>query len=135
MTDIYRVAEQCGVKLLDTADARPGPRRQRECFAKRTLRRIGRDNGEAHLALVLRLIVETEGNAAELGRETLMAISSLLAVDPSLEARGGALFDAFDRISLAGVRTEAKAMAVGLPISKTMRVLLAQRLQQEPAEA
>ena len=71
-------------------------RKDRECFSPATLRRIGKAHGEAHLALVLRLIVETEGNAKELYAETMGAISSVLDCDPSLIERGSALYDAFD---------------------------------------
>ncbi|PWJ93550.1 hypothetical protein C8D77_101229 [Mesorhizobium loti] len=125
--DIFKVAEQCGIRLLHPADHRPLHRRPRECFAKKTLKKIGQRHGEAHLALTLRLIVETYGNAAELYSETIQAVSALVA-NPSIEARGGALFEQFDRISLGEVRHQAKGLAVGLPLAHVMRVLLAVRL-------
>lgn len=125
--DIFRVAEQCGIRLLKPADHRPLHRRPRECFAKKTLKKIGQRHGEAHLALALRLIVETRGNADQLYSETIQAISALLA-NPAIEARGGALFDQFDAIDLADVRRQAKSLAVGMPLSHVMRVLLAIRL-------
>ncbi|WP_189555070.1 hypothetical protein, partial [Mesorhizobium sp. M1C.F.Ca.ET.204.01.1.1] len=95
-TDIFKVAEQCGIRLLKPADHRPLHRRPRECFAKKTLKKIGQRHGEAHLAMTLRLIVETRDNATELYSETIQAISALLE-NPAIEARGGALFDQFDR--------------------------------------
>ncbi|MCV0395458.1 MAG: hypothetical protein K5872_22180 [Rhizobiaceae bacterium] len=122
--DTWRVAEACGVRLMRPEQSRQ-QRRPRECFAKRTLKRIGQRHGEAHLALVLRLIVETDGNAAELGRDTIVAISGLLAANPALLDRGGALFDDFDRIDLMAVRLKAKELSVGLSTAETMRVLLA----------
>jgi hypothetical protein len=125
--DIFKVAEQCGVKLLKPADHRPLRRRARECFAKKTLKRIGQRRGEAHLALTLRLIVETGDNAAELYSETIQAISAVLE-NPAIEARGGRLFDEFDKIGLAEIRHQAKMLAVGLPLTHVMRVLLAVRL-------
>jgi hypothetical protein len=130
-TDIWRVAEQCGVRLVDPdAHAWRRERRPRECFAKKTLKKIGQRHGEPHLALTLRLIVETYGNATELYSETIQAVSALLA-DPAIEARGGALFDQFDRISLAELRRNAKSLSVGLPLTHVMRVLLAIRLQDD----
>ena len=75
--DIYRVARQCGVILRESVDHSPTSRRPRECYTKATLRDIGRAHGEAHLALVLRLIVET-GNASELHAATLLAVSGVL---------------------------------------------------------
>lgn len=126
-TDIWRVAEQCGVRLVDPDAHAWRQRRPRECFAKKTLKKIGQRHGEAHLALTLRLIVETYGNAAELYSETIQAVSSLVA-NPAIEARGGALFEQFDRISLGEVRHQAKMLGVGLPLAHVMRVLLAVRL-------
>lgn len=125
--DIWKVAEQCGIRLVDPDAHAWRQRRPRECFAKKTLKKIGQRHGEAHLALTLRLIVETRDNAAELYSETIQAISALVA-NPAIEARGGALFEQFDRISLAEVRQEAKGLAVGLPLAHVIRVLLAVKL-------
>lgn len=122
--DIWRVAEQCGVRLVDPDAHAWRQRRPRECFAKKTLKKIGQRHGEAHLALTLRLIVETSGNATELYSETIQAVSALVA-NPAIEARGGQLFDEFDRISLAEIRHQAKVLSVGLPLAHVMRVLLA----------
>lgn len=126
--DIFKVADQCGVKLLRPDTHAWRQRKPRECYAKKTLKRIGRRHGEPHLALTLRLIVETDGNAAELYSETIQAISAVLA-NPAIEGRGGALFDQFDGIDLADIRRQAKALAVGLPLAHVMRVMLAIKLQ------
>ena len=128
--DIHRTARLCGVRLYDGARRYHSRRAPRECFSPATLRRIGKAHGEAHLALVLRLIVETEGNARELYAETLNAVSALLEHDPSLIERGTALYDAFDAIDLAGLRHRAQSMRCGLPVSHVMRVFIAQELGQ-----
>lgn len=104
--DIYRVAEQCGVRLFDGRHHSPSSRRRRECFCKPTLRAIGRRFGEAHLALALRLIVET-GNSTELYAETIKAVSTVLR--SGLVSHGGALFEAFDAIDLGELRAWAHA--------------------------
>ncbi|MEX3008668.1 hypothetical protein [Hoeflea sp. TYP-13] len=122
--DIHKTARQCGVRLYNGARQYHKTRNAGECFSPATLRRIGRAHGEPHLALVLRLIVETEGNAAELYAETLAAVSSLLEHKPELIERGAALFDAFDNIDLCAIRRRAHAMKCGLPASHTMRILL-----------
>ncbi|TGP28218.1 hypothetical protein EN875_032185 [Mesorhizobium sp. M2D.F.Ca.ET.232.01.1.1] len=127
-TDIFKVAEQCGIRLLKPADHRPLHRRPRECFAKKTLKKIGQRHGEAHLALTLRLIVETRDNATELYSETIQAVSSILE-NPAIESRGGALFDEFDRIALAEIRRDARQLGLRLPLSHVMRVLIAMQLQ------
>lgn len=125
--DIFKVAAQCGVVLTDPDRHAWRARRPRECFAKKTLKKIGQRHGEAHLALTLRLIVETYDNGTELYSETIQAVSALIA-NPSIEARGGRLFDEFDQIKLAEIRYQAKVLAIGLPLAHVMRVLLAIRL-------
>lgn len=126
--DIYAIARQCGVKLYNGASQYRGSRGPRECYATATLRRIVRRHGVSHLALVLRLIVETNGNAGELYGETILAVSSLLEHRPELVERGGVLFEAFDSIDLAGIRRRAQQMRCGLPHGHVMRVLLSQEL-------
>jgi hypothetical protein len=129
--DIFKVASQCGIRLLDPIYHRQH-RKPRECFAKKTLKKIGQRHGEAHLAITLRLIVETKGNAAELYSETIQAISGLLVTNPHLVERGGKLFDELDEISLGETRRLARALTLGLPASHVMRVMLALRLHREP---
>ncbi len=123
--DIHRVARQCGVKLFDGSRRYHSTRDPRECFSPATLRRIGRAHGAAHLALVLRLIVETDDNAAELYGETLLAVSELLDHRPDLVEHGLLLFEMFDRIDLGGLRRRARTLACGMPVSHVMRILLA----------
>lgn len=127
--DIWRVSEQCGVRLADPDSHGWRARRPRECFAKKTLKKIGQRHGEAHLALTLRLIVETYENGTELYSETIQAVSALIA-NPSIEARGGKLFDEFDQIRLAEVRHQAKTLSElsNLSLLQVMRVLLAMKM-------
>ena len=126
--DIHRVARQCGVKLYNGARTYRSSRGPGECFSPATLRRIGRRNGAGHLALVLRLIVESEGNAAELYAETLTAVSEIIRLNPELLDQGVSLYELFDAISLEELRTHAHSLSCGLPASQIMRVLLALQL-------
>gem|GEM_PF-1005955 len=126
--DVHRIARQCGVRLRDGARCYRTARGAGECYSPATLRRIGRRHGAAHLALVLRLIVETEDNATALYGETLQAVSELLIHRPDLIERGTALFDDFDRIDLNALRGQARVMACGLPVSHVMRILILQKL-------
>jgi hypothetical protein len=105
--NVHRVARQCGVVLREPHEHSPTSIRPRHCFCKRTLRAIGVERGEAHLALVLRLIVESEGNASELHAATLKAVSSV--VGSEMVVADGALFEAFDRIDLRTLRLWAQA--------------------------
>lgn len=105
--DIYRVARQCGVVLRDSKDHSPTSIRPRNCYCKPTIRAIGQAHGEEHLAIVLRLIVETDGNNTELHAATIKAVSAV--VDSGLVEVGSSLFDALDGISLANMRRWASA--------------------------
>jgi hypothetical protein len=127
--DIHKVARQCGVKLFDGSRHYRSARGPRECYSPATLRRIGRSHGASHLALVLRLIVETEGNASELYAETLLSVSVLLDHRPDLVERGSALFEIFDCIDLTGLRRKAHAMTCGLPAGHVLLVLLALQVE------
>ncbi|ANN59642.1 hypothetical protein A9174_24945 [Mesorhizobium loti NZP2037] len=105
--DIFAIARACGVKLHESADSRSSGRQPGHCYCKPTLRAIGRRHGEAHLALVLKVINST-GNGLELHAATLQAVSYLILVE--VMPIGSALFEAFDRIDLGHVRRMARAM-------------------------
>lgn len=129
--DIYRVARQCGVILREASDHSPTSRRPRECFCKPAVRRIGRAHGEAHLAMCLRLIVESNGNAGELYAETLSAVSMMLA--SGLVEIDGALFEAFDAIDLGELRRWAHAARGSATTPETMAAVMLWKLAR-PAE-
>lgn len=107
--NVLKVTRAMGVKVLDAWEHSPTMTRPKHCFCMPTLQKVVR-NGEPHLAIVLKLIVETKDNATELWAATITAISELLLAMPWLEERGLALFDAFDRIDLAALRRRAKAI-------------------------
>jgi hypothetical protein len=105
--DIFRVARQCGVTLVDPGDYRSSGRWPGLCSCKPTVKAIGTANGEAHLALCFRLVMET-GNGLELHAATLQAISAVIL--SGQVAVDSALFDAFDQIDLGRLRRSVKAL-------------------------
>lgn len=107
--NVYNVTRPLGIKVLDAALHSPTSVRPKHCFCMPTLQKVVR-HGEAHLTIVLRLIVETKGNATELWAATITAISELLLAMPWLVERGLDLFDAFDLIDLSALRRRAKAI-------------------------
>jgi hypothetical protein len=107
--NVLKVTRALGVKVLDASLHSPTSVRPKRCFCMPTLQKVVR-HGEAHLTMVLRLIVETKGNATELWAATITAISELLLAMPWLAERGLDLFDAFDRIDMAALRRRAKAI-------------------------
>ncbi|WP_245425312.1 hypothetical protein [Phyllobacterium brassicacearum] len=77
------------------------------------MKEIGQEHGEAHLRLVLQLIVGTPANAIELYAGIIKAVSSLLARNPDLIGRRTLLQD-FDAIDLGSLRRKAEMMEVGI---------------------
>lgn len=74
---------------------------------------ILRQHGEAHLRFTLMTIAEAGDNSAELVEQTIWAISDLILGHPAWAETGSQWMEAFDTISLADLRTIAKAnMAV-----------------------
>lgn len=107
--NVYNVTRPLGIKVLDAALHSPTSIRPKHCFCMPTLQKVVR-HGEDHLTIVLRLIVETKGNATELWAATITALSELLLAMPWLVERGLDLFEAFDLIDLSVLRRRAKAI-------------------------
>jgi hypothetical protein len=107
--NVLKVTRALGIKVLDAREHSPTSIRPKHCFCMPTLQKVCA-HGEEHLAVVLKLIVETKGNAAELWAATITAISELLRTMPWLVERGLDLYEAFDRIDLNALRRRAKAI-------------------------
>lgn len=99
--NLHRVARQCRVHLVDAADNRSTGRPDGLCSCKATARAIGREHGEAHLALCFRLLTET-GNGKAIHAASLKAVSALI-LSGYVEI-DGTLFDAFDKIDVNEMR-------------------------------
>ncbi len=117
--DIHKVIRPLGIKLVDAVDYRANMDRRKVCTCPRTLRKVINHHGEGHLSLVLKLIVQSEGNDAELYRDTILSLSGLLADFPQIEAMP-TLFDWMDELDLNAARWEAKDSKV-YPVHKSMQ--------------
>jgi hypothetical protein len=115
--DVHRVAEQCGIRVLKP-DRKSGDL-SRKCFCPLTLKRIGQAHGEDHLRLVLRLIVESDGNAAELQMDTISAVSAVV-----LSGLVEITADMFDAIDLGQVRAWAQFVKPGCSTTEAMATAL-----------
>jgi len=120
--DIHRVIRPLGIKLVSADDYRANMDRTKVCCCRATLKKIARTQGEGHLSLVLKMIVETDGNECELYSDTILAVSGLFASFPELE-RMNTLYDWFDGIDLHSLRWKAKDSKV-YPVHKAMQTLL-----------
>lgn len=125
--DIFAVADQVGIKLPPMSQARKEAQ-PRKCFARKTLKRIGQAHGEAHLALTLRLIVESTGNAAEMHGDTITTVSAVLL--SGVEA-GSALFEAFDKLDLRTLREWAKVACPEMTVAAAMTAVLLWQLRAD----
>lgn len=93
--------------------------KSRVCFCPRTLKRIGQAHGEDHLRLVLRLIVESDGNACELQMDTISAVSAVI-LSGQVEIRA----DLFDAIELGRVRAWAQMVKPGCSLAAALETAL-----------
>jgi hypothetical protein len=82
-------------RLLAAVDA---PAVARETLA--ALQEIAEKHGEEHLMLVLRTILESEGNRDALFEPIIGAVSSVIIFHPDQVAKGLAWIEAFDQIQL-----------------------------------
>ena len=74
--------------------------RDNETTAKATLRDILAEHGEQHVILLVRTIIESEGNANALVEPVIGAVSSLMIFHPEWANRGLAWIEAFDDVPL-----------------------------------
>jgi hypothetical protein len=96
--------------------------------APNVLRGILAKHGEGHLILVLRTIVESEGNEAMLVEPVIYAISNILAAHPAWGECGLAWLEAFDSIKLKELAATAKANRRASPASAAIATMLHERL-------
>ncbi len=106
-----QAAELCdalGITIVPTTmRLRPGA-----THAHRIIDRLVAEHGVSHATLTLRAIAETEGNARQLSRHVILAVSDVLASHPRWADAGLALLSAFDHIDLGKLRAIAKAAKV-----------------------
>ncbi|RWC17054.1 MAG: hypothetical protein EOS51_18160 [Mesorhizobium sp.] len=117
--DVHLVAGQCGIRILKPELHGANAGRGKVCFCPKTLKRIGQAYGADHLRLVLRLIVESKGNAAELQMDTITAVSAVV-----LSGLVGIHAGLFDDIDLGQVRTWAQFVKPGCTTAEAMATAL-----------
>ena len=93
------------------------------------IERLIRKHGLPHATIVLRTIVESEGNEGELIADVIGAISDLVRTHPRWVDTGLAFIESFDQISLAQVRKTAKATGVQ-PLRDAIMTLLCVELEK-----
>ena len=127
MRDALRLFEQLEIKHIPCSEIRcRGP--MSTCCGK-FVQRLIKKHGLPHATIVLRTIVESEGNQAELIADTIGAVSDLVRTHARWVNLGLAFIEAFDKISLAEVRKTAKATGVQ-PLRDAIMTLLCVELEK-----
>jgi hypothetical protein len=101
-------------RILNALEIQIVPTRQRrgpnQTCASAALSRIWARHGADHLTLLLRAIVESEGNEHALIAPVIWAINDVMIACPAWPAAGLAWLEAFDGIDLVGLQRRAKPL-------------------------
>jgi hypothetical protein len=100
------ICAELGVKVVPNERSRTrGPG---ETCAEKAMERLLEKHGAGHLTIVLKSIVETEGNELQLVAPVIYAVSDIVLAYPEWTATT-AWLDALDKANLAGMWSHAKA--------------------------
>jgi hypothetical protein len=127
MRGALQLFESLEITYIPSSEARRRGPRSTCCglFVERLIRK----HGLPHITIVLRTIVESEGNEGELIADVIGAISDLVRTHPRWVNLGLAFIEAFDAISLAQVRKTAKSTGVA-PLRDAIMTLLCVELEK-----
>jgi hypothetical protein len=103
-------------------------RRANCTVARGTLQRLLEQQGEQHLPLLVRTIVESEGNACALIDPVLCAISAVMLAYPAWPETGLRWIEAFDDIDLMKMHDIVRPLKPAEPARSTIAGMLVQRL-------
>jgi hypothetical protein len=121
MRAALQLFEHLEIEFIPSSEAqRRGPR---STCCGLFVERLIRKHGLPHITIVLRTIVESEGNEGELIADVIGAISDTIRKHPRWVGLGLQWLEAFDQISLAQVRKTAKSTGVQ-PLRDAIMTLL-----------
>jgi hypothetical protein len=108
---IPRTCAELGVEIIPvTKKAGPG-----QTTARAAVHSLCRSHGEGHLILVLRTLMESEGNSDHINEFTLYGINDIVLSHPAWPATGLRWLEAFDRIDLGDIRAKARRNRAAVP--------------------
>src|ERR1019366_1145209 len=127
MRNALQLFESLEIEYVPSSEARRRGPRTTCCglFVERLIRK----HGLPHITIVLRTIIESEGNEGELIADVIGAVSDLVRTHPRWVNLGLAFIESFDQISLAQVRKTAKATGAQ-PLRDAIMTLLSVELEQ-----
>ena len=128
MRAALQLFKDIGIRSISVSQRHPNGTPMATC-AGNVVERLIKQRGLPHMTLVLRAIVESEGNAGELISDIIAGVSDVVLTHPRWPNLGLAFIEAFDQISLAQVRLTAKKMTMR-PLRLVIATLLYQRLEE-----
>ena len=133
--------------LLDALDVKIIPtnktRADNETTARGTLQRLLDQQGAEHLRIVLRAIVESEGNARALIDPVIMAVSAVALAYPAWPATGLAWIELYDGLDLFAMHQivrplkpddKARSMIAGMLVARLHPVFCPPKAKRAKAE-
>jgi hypothetical protein len=108
---VLEICAELGLEIIPTKQRS----RRGQTKAESVLHAIYEDHGEGHLVLLLRTLLETEGNAVHVNDFVLRGLSDVMLAHPEWPQKGLAWLEAFDCIDLGQIRAQAKASRRVLP--------------------
>jgi hypothetical protein len=127
MRAALQLFDQLEITYIPSSEARlRGPR---STCCGNIVERLIRSRGVEHATIVLRTIVESQGNESELIADIICAISDTVRVHPRWVGLGLQWLEAFDQISLAQIRKTAKATGAQ-PLRNAIMTLLCLKLEE-----
>jgi hypothetical protein len=104
--DLASICSDLNIRVVPNQQSRT--RAPGETCAEHAMERLLNKHGRGHLTIVLKSIVETEGNGLQLVAPMIYAVSDIVLAYPEWTATT-AWLDALDQADLAGIWAKAKA--------------------------
>jgi hypothetical protein len=117
------------LKALDDKVINTHQTRRPNCtVARGTLQRLLDQEGEEHLTMLIRTIVESKGNARALIDPVIMAVNAVMLAYPAWPQTGLAWIEAFDELDLMRMHDMVRPLKPQDPARSTIAGMLVQRL-------
>ena len=118
------ICSSLDIEIIPTS-VRPG---KNQTCADATMAAVFKQYGPGHLTLVLRTIVESVGNERALKAPIILAVSDLVATQPSWAGLGLRWIEAFDSIDLMELMHSARSNKKAVPLRAGICTLVFERL-------
>ncbi|MCP3395241.1 hypothetical protein NLM27_41655 [Bradyrhizobium sp. CCGB12] len=108
---VLEICAELGLEIIPTKQRL----RAGQTKADSVLHAIYEDHGEGHLVLLLRTLLESDGNSVHVNDFVLRGLSDVMLAHPEWPQKGLAWLEAFDSINLGDIRAKARANRQAVP--------------------